>query len=213
MPHRGEGYSRAPSPKRRKTFMDYIDVHAHGFPEAYLRQLAASYPTEVQVEEAAGTTPMVTRWSKAPLPAWDLERHLAEMDRDGVAVEILSAPPIYSDLKEDLHGLYRRTCTRLPGGLSATARRELSHGSPSRRGGRDNSDGDALVQSAPPGLGSRAPPGGDGPRWRRGGDFVGASNLFRSEGRPSWTISTYMHTASRRPICDSSPRAIPRKSK
>ena len=78
--------------------MDYIDVHAHGFPEVYLRQLAATYPTEVQVEEASRTTPMVTRWSKAPLPAWDLERHLEEMNRDAVALEILSAPPVYSHL-------------------------------------------------------------------------------------------------------------------
>ena len=81
--------------------MDYIDVHAHGFPEAYLRQLAATYPTEVQVEEASGDTPMVTRWSKAPLPSWDIERRLEEMNRDGVAVEILSAPPVYSHL--DIH--------------------------------------------------------------------------------------------------------------
>jgi predicted TIM-barrel fold metal-dependent hydrolase len=78
--------------------MDSIDIHAHGFPEAYLRQLATTYPTEVQVEEASETTPMVTRWSKAPLPAWDIERHLEEMERDAVAVEILSAPPVYSHL-------------------------------------------------------------------------------------------------------------------
>jgi aminocarboxymuconate-semialdehyde decarboxylase len=78
--------------------MDYIDVHAHGFPEAYLRQLAATYPEEVQVEEAPGVTPMMTRWAKAPLPAWDIERRLEEMDRDGVAVEVLSAPPVYSHL-------------------------------------------------------------------------------------------------------------------
>jgi predicted TIM-barrel fold metal-dependent hydrolase len=87
--------------------MDYIDVHAHGFPEAYLRQLAASYPAEVQVEEASGTTPMVTRWSKAPLPAWDIERHLEEMNRDEVAVEILSAPPVYSHLDTHTAGFCR----------------------------------------------------------------------------------------------------------
>ena len=78
--------------------MDAIDIHAHGFPEAYLRQLATTYPTEVQVEEASETKPMVTRWSKAPLPAWDIERHLEEMERDAVAVEILSAPPVYFHL-------------------------------------------------------------------------------------------------------------------
>jgi aminocarboxymuconate-semialdehyde decarboxylase len=87
--------------------MNYIDVHAHGFPEAYLRQLAATYPTEVQVEEASGTTPMVTRWSKAPLPAWDIERHLEEMNRDGVEVEILSAPPVYSHLDTHTAGFCR----------------------------------------------------------------------------------------------------------
>lgn len=87
--------------------MDYIDVHAHGFPEAYLRQLAATYPTEIQVEEASGTTSMVTRWSKAPLPAWDIERHLEEMNRDEVAVEILSAPPVYSHLDTHTAGFCR----------------------------------------------------------------------------------------------------------
>jgi aminocarboxymuconate-semialdehyde decarboxylase len=87
--------------------MDYIDVHAHGFPEAYLRQLAATYPAEVQVEEASGATPMVTRWSKAPLPSWNIERRLEEMNRDGVAVEILSAPPVYSHLDAHTAGFCR----------------------------------------------------------------------------------------------------------
>jgi len=87
--------------------MDYIDVHAHGFPEAYLRQLAARYPEEVQVEEASGATPMVTRWSKAPLPSWDIERRLEEMNRDRVAMEILSAPPVYSHLDAYTAGFCR----------------------------------------------------------------------------------------------------------
>jgi len=78
--------------------MDYIDVHAHGFPEVYLRRLATTYPADVHVEEATDTTPMVTRWSQAPLPSWDIERRLKEMDRDGIALEILSAPPVYSHL-------------------------------------------------------------------------------------------------------------------
>jgi aminocarboxymuconate-semialdehyde decarboxylase len=78
--------------------MNYIDIHAHGFPEVYLRQLASTYPAEVQVEEATGTTPMVTRWSKAPLPSWDIERRLQEMNRDGVEIEVLSVPPVYSHL-------------------------------------------------------------------------------------------------------------------
>ena len=87
--------------------MDYIDVHAHGFPESYLRQLATTYPAEVHVEEAAGATPMVARWSKAPLPAWNIERHLEEMNRDGVAIEILSAPPVYSHLDSQTAGFCR----------------------------------------------------------------------------------------------------------
>jgi aminocarboxymuconate-semialdehyde decarboxylase len=87
--------------------MDYIDVHAHGFPEAYLRQLAATYPAEMQVEEASDTKPMVTWWSKAPLPAWNIEHHLEEMNRDGVAVEILSVPPVYSHLDSHAAGFCR----------------------------------------------------------------------------------------------------------
>src|SRR5581483_4170154 len=87
--------------------MDYIDVHAHGFPEAYLRRLATTYPTEVQVEEALGDTPMVTRWSRAPLPSWDLAHRLEEMNRDKVAMEILSAPPVYSHLDTHTAGFCR----------------------------------------------------------------------------------------------------------
>ncbi len=87
--------------------MEYIDIHAHGFPETYLRQLAATYPAEVQVEEAAGTKPMVTRWSKAPLPVWNIEHHLEEMNRDGVAMEVLSVPPVYSHLDSHTAGFCR----------------------------------------------------------------------------------------------------------
>src|SRR5262245_18076933 len=54
------------SRKGENIFMDYIDVHAHGFPESYLRQFGATYPAEVQVEEASGTTPTCSARSIDP---------------------------------------------------------------------------------------------------------------------------------------------------
>src|SRR5262249_62186695 len=50
---------------------------------------------------------MVGRWSRAPLPAWSIERHLEEMNRDGVAVEMLSGPSVYSHLDTHTAGFCR----------------------------------------------------------------------------------------------------------
>lgn len=75
--------------------MDRIDVHAHGFPEDYLRLLARYYPSDVRLADGADGA-LVAIWSGAPLPAWDGPRRLREMDRDDVAIEVLSVPTVYS---------------------------------------------------------------------------------------------------------------------
>lgn len=78
--------------------MDRIDIHAHAFPETFLRQIAAAFPEDVVILEPDGSLPLFALWSRAPIPAWDVERRLKEMDRDGIDVEVLSAPTVYQRL-------------------------------------------------------------------------------------------------------------------
>ncbi|NEQ66987.1 MAG: amidohydrolase [Symploca sp. SIO1B1] len=78
-----------------------IDIHTHGFPEAYLRQMAKYYPNDVEISKLEGTDKLVAYWSKAPLPAWNLKERIEQMDRDGVTTEVLFAPPVYSYLDEN----------------------------------------------------------------------------------------------------------------
>lgn len=80
--------------------MERIDVHAHGFPESYLRGVAAAYPDDLSLVEPNGQAPLLAIWAQAPLPAWNLERRLEEMERDRVAIEILSAPTVYDRMDE-----------------------------------------------------------------------------------------------------------------
>jgi hypothetical protein len=48
---------------------------------------------------------------------------------------------------------------------------------------------------------------------RRYSGRISHGHHLRKVGIPSWTPSMYMRTAFRRPICGSSPRPIPQKSK
>ena len=83
-----------------------IDVHAHAFPEALLLELAALYPTEIELRRHEAT--LIAIWQKAPLPAVDLERRIREMDRDGVELEVLSVPPVYGHFDGHTAELCRR---------------------------------------------------------------------------------------------------------
>lgn len=44
---------------------------------------------------------MFAYWAGAPLPAWDTEQRLREMERDSVEVEVLSAPTVYTHLDDN----------------------------------------------------------------------------------------------------------------
>lgn len=81
--------------------MHRIDIHTHGFPEAYLRRIATLYPNDVQICKLEETNKLVAYWSKAPLPSWDLDKRIEEMNRDGVDTEVLFAPPVYSYLDDN----------------------------------------------------------------------------------------------------------------
>jgi aminocarboxymuconate-semialdehyde decarboxylase len=84
-----------------------IDVHAHCFPETFLRALARLYPEDVTIAEPRDNLPLFAYWAQAPLPAWDIERRLSEMDRDHVELEILSAPSVYHRMDEHTAELCR----------------------------------------------------------------------------------------------------------
>ncbi len=124
--------------------MRKIDVHAHCFPEAFLRELARLYPAEIQLAEATGTCPLFAYWAKVPLPAWNAEARFREMERDGVSMELLSAPPLYQHMDEHTAELCRllndyqaevvrtspqrfRSLIHLPVHNLAEARKELDH--------------------------------------------------------------------------------------
>lgn len=80
-----------------------IDIHCHGFPEAILRQFAARYPTDFRLENRRNGD-LVAVWGGVgvPLPAWILDERLAAIERDHVALEILSAPtPVYAKVDDE----------------------------------------------------------------------------------------------------------------
>jgi aminocarboxymuconate-semialdehyde decarboxylase len=76
-----------------------IDVHCHAFPEVVLKKFAAEYPESFRLEQRRDSGALVAIWAGVPLPAWILEERLAAMERDQVALEILSAPtPVYAQI-------------------------------------------------------------------------------------------------------------------
>jgi len=80
-----------------KTQIQRIDVHCHAFPEVVLRKFAAEYPESFRLEQRRDSGALVAIWAGVPLPAWTLEERLAAIERDQVALEILSAPtPVYA---------------------------------------------------------------------------------------------------------------------
>ena len=56
--------------------LERIDVHAHGFPEAYLRMLCKRYPQKGKLQESGDGKPLIAYWLRSPLPAWDMETRL-----------------------------------------------------------------------------------------------------------------------------------------
>jgi aminocarboxymuconate-semialdehyde decarboxylase len=83
-----------------------IDVHAHAFPEEYLREVARTYPSDVGLGRTDDGR-LVAVWAEVPVPGWDPVVRLAEMDRDGVIEEVLSAPIVYGWLDERTDGFCR----------------------------------------------------------------------------------------------------------
>jgi predicted TIM-barrel fold metal-dependent hydrolase len=80
-----------------------IDIHTHGFPASVLRHFAAKYPAHFRLEERRSGD-LVALWGGVgvPLPAWIEDERLRALERDQVALEILSAPtPVYAQVDDE----------------------------------------------------------------------------------------------------------------
>ncbi len=104
-----------------------IDFHSHAFPAECFRLLQQYYPDVVELKEDAEGR-MYAIWANTPLPAWDHDQRLIDIERAGVDVEILSNPPLYSRVDEHSPALCRlmndalaESCTRDPDRFKAFA--------------------------------------------------------------------------------------------
>jgi len=79
------------------------DFHCHSFPAAFFRALKRYYPDVIELRDDAKG--LVGIWAKIPLPAWDHDARLEDIDHAGIDVEILSNPPIYSRRRRACEGV------------------------------------------------------------------------------------------------------------
>ncbi|MBV8356924.1 MAG: amidohydrolase family protein, partial [Deltaproteobacteria bacterium] len=84
-----------------------IDFHCHSFPAEFFRAVKRYYSDIIELREDAKG--LVGIWAKTPLPAWDHDARLEDIDRAGIDVDILSNPPIYSRVDEHANELCRLT--------------------------------------------------------------------------------------------------------
>src|SRR6185437_9719910 len=83
-----------------------IDFHCHAFHLDFFEEMARLYPDIVDLTyDNAGNAFAV--WANTPLPAWDHDARLEDMDRAGIDLAILSNPPIYSRVDEHAPKLCR----------------------------------------------------------------------------------------------------------
>src|SRR5262249_37675476 len=116
---------RSASRLRRNTMR--IDFHSHAFPAEGFRLLQQYYPDVVELkEDTQGRSYAI--WANTPLPAWDHAQRLMDMDQAGVDVELLSNPPLYTQVDEHSPALCRmmndalaESCTRDPDRFKAFA--------------------------------------------------------------------------------------------
>jgi hypothetical protein len=64
-----------------------IDFHCHSFPAEFFRALKRYYPEVIELRQDAKGG-LVGVWAKTPLPAWNHDARLEDIDRAGIDVEI-----------------------------------------------------------------------------------------------------------------------------
>jgi aminocarboxymuconate-semialdehyde decarboxylase len=104
-----------------------IDFHCHAFPAECFQTLKKYYPDVVELQED-NQGRLYAIWANTRLPSWDHCQRLADIDRAGVDIEILSNPPIYSRVDEHSPELCRmvndalaESCKRDPDRFKAFA--------------------------------------------------------------------------------------------
>jgi aminocarboxymuconate-semialdehyde decarboxylase len=107
--------------------MRKIDFHCHAFPREFFEAMQRHYPDVIELKQDQRGQRFAI-WSNVPLPVWDHGERLEDIDRAGIAVEILSNPPIYSRVDDRAPELCRlvndvlaASCRRDPGRFKALA--------------------------------------------------------------------------------------------
>jgi 6-methylsalicylate decarboxylase len=72
-----------------------IDFHCHAFPAEFFEAMQQIYPGVIELREDEHGRGLAL-WANTPLPVWDHDMRLQDIDRAGIHVEILSNPPLYS---------------------------------------------------------------------------------------------------------------------
>ena len=83
-----------------------IDFHCHAFPDGLFEALKRHYPEMLELKRDAQGK-LYAIWGDTPLPVWDHDTRLEDIERAGIDTGILSAPPIYSRIDEHTPGLCR----------------------------------------------------------------------------------------------------------
>ena len=98
-----------------------IDFHCHAFPGGFFRALKKNYPDGIELGTDSEGRPLAV-WAGTALPAWDHAGRLADIDRAGIDLELLSCPPVYTHVDEHSPELCRivndtiaASCRRDPG--------------------------------------------------------------------------------------------------
>jgi predicted TIM-barrel fold metal-dependent hydrolase len=83
-----------------------IDLHAHAFPAEFFHEINRLYPETVQLKHDREGQ-LFAVWANTPLPCWNLEQRIADLDRAGIDLQVLSNPPLYNRLDEHSPALCR----------------------------------------------------------------------------------------------------------
>jgi predicted TIM-barrel fold metal-dependent hydrolase len=96
-----------------------IDLHCHAFPGGFFRAAKAFYPDAIELGQDEQRRLLAT-WAGTTLPAWDHAGRLADIDRAGIDIGILSCPPVYSRVDEHAPEL----CRLVNDAIAAACRRD-----------------------------------------------------------------------------------------
>jgi aminocarboxymuconate-semialdehyde decarboxylase len=96
-----------------------IDFHCHAFPAEFFEAMQHIYPDTIDLGQDENGRKFAL-WANTPLPVWDHDERLEDIDRAGIDVEILSTPPLYSRVDERAPEL----CRLVNDALAESCRRE-----------------------------------------------------------------------------------------